>query len=80
VFIVDRNFILDCSVFSPFLVVSTSEIDCLERLTHSKMAYIVTSGMLNSTTTTSTSTSTTNATATTTTLWAIKKVQVLFLG
>ena len=31
-FIVDRNIILDFSVFSPFLVVSTSATDCLKRL------------------------------------------------
>jgi len=38
VFIVDRDIVLDFSVFSPFLVVSTSATDCLERLV-SKMTY-----------------------------------------
>ena len=49
-FIVDRNIILDFSVFSPFLVVSTSATDCLERPV-SEMTYDVLSGMLNSATT-----------------------------
>jgi len=32
VFIVDRDVILDFSVFSPLLVVDTGATDCLERL------------------------------------------------
>ena len=50
-FIVDRDIImLDFSVFSHCLFVSTSATDCLERLV-SKMTCYVSSGMLNSTTT-----------------------------
>ena len=50
VFIVDRDFVLDFSVFSLFLVVSTSATDCLGRLI-SEMTSIVWSGTLNFTTT-----------------------------
>jgi len=38
---------LDFSVFSPFLVVSTSATDCMEKLV-SKMTYYMLNGMLNS--------------------------------
>jgi len=44
VFIVDRDIILDFSVFSPFLVVSASAADCLEIL-DSKVTYYASSGI-----------------------------------
>ena len=53
-FIVDRDIIVEFSVFSPFLVVNrvgTSATDCLERLV-SEITCIVLSGTINSTTTT----------------------------
>ena len=44
--ILDRDIILDFSVFSHLLVVSASATDCLDRLV-SEMTYIVSSGTLN---------------------------------
>jgi len=49
VFIVDRDSILDFSLFTPFLLVNTSTTDCLEKLV--KKTYYVSSLILNSATT-----------------------------
>ena len=46
-FIVDRNIILDISVFSLFLVFSTSATDCLETVV-SEMTYTVSDGAFDS--------------------------------